>query len=211
NLLEFIRRDLRWCQGNLQYLKLLGFRGLLPVSRLQLVLAILMFVSAPAWLAFVTLAATLAAFGGAGALDFDAATGLALFVIIITMVFAPKIATLVDILCRADLRRRFGGAARLVAGTAIEMVFSALLAPIMAVAVSIFIAGLPFGRAIGWGAQMRDGEDIPLRLGMAKLWSQTLFGVAGIAFAATRSLELVWPLLPIVAGPALALPFAIIT
>lgn len=30
---EFIRRDLRWCQGNMQYFRLLGLPGLLPVSR----------------------------------------------------------------------------------------------------------------------------------------------------------------------------------
>ncbi|MBL6430802.1 MAG: hypothetical protein HPM95_04810 [Alphaproteobacteria bacterium] len=30
NALEFIRRELRWCQGNLQYLKLLGLPGCCP-------------------------------------------------------------------------------------------------------------------------------------------------------------------------------------
>ncbi len=53
--LEFIRRDLRWCQGNMQYLRLLGLPGLRPVSRVQLVLAILMFLASPAWVALMTL------------------------------------------------------------------------------------------------------------------------------------------------------------
>ena len=41
-LLEFMRRDLRWCQGNMQYWRFVLLPGLRPVSRYQLVLAILM-------------------------------------------------------------------------------------------------------------------------------------------------------------------------
>jgi membrane glycosyltransferase len=42
-VLEFTRRDLRWCQGNMQYWRLLGLPGLFPMSRFQLTWAILMF------------------------------------------------------------------------------------------------------------------------------------------------------------------------
>src|SRR4029077_3336826 len=48
-LLEFIRRDLRWCQGNMQYFHFLPLPRLLPVSRCQLGLAIAMYLAAPAW------------------------------------------------------------------------------------------------------------------------------------------------------------------
>ncbi len=211
NLLEFIRRDLRWCQGNLQYLNLRGLKNLKLVSRIQLVLAILMFVSSPAWLVFMGLAATLAAFGGGEVLQFDRETGFILFLTIMTMVFAPKIATVIDILSRKEQRRRFGGAARVIGGTLGEIVFSALLAPIMAVAVSVFILGLPFGRVVGWGAQVRDGHGLPFKLSLSKLWPQTLFGLAGIVWTATQSWSLVWPLLPVVGGPLVAVPFAMIT
>lgn len=211
NLLEFIRRDLRWCQGNLQYLNLRGLKNLKLVSRIQLVLAILMFVSSPAWLVFMVLAVTLAAIGGGEVLQFDRETGFILFLTIMTMVFAPKIATVIDILSRKEQRRRFGGAARVIAGTLGEIVFSALLAPIMAVAVSVFILGLPFGKAVGWGAQVRDGHGLPFRLSLAKLWPQTLFGLAGVVWTATQSWSLVWPLLPVVGGPLIAVPFAMIT
>ena len=56
-VLEFTRRDLRWCQGNMQYFKLLGFPGLLPMSRFQLTWAILMFLGIPAWTLMFALAA----------------------------------------------------------------------------------------------------------------------------------------------------------
>ena len=56
HILEFIRRDLRWCHGNMQYLKLLREPGLHLTSRIQLVLAILMFIGSPAWMLFVATA-----------------------------------------------------------------------------------------------------------------------------------------------------------
>ena len=54
-LLEFIRRDLRWCQGNMQYWRFLALPGLKPVSRYQLGLAILMFIGSPAWIGMLVL------------------------------------------------------------------------------------------------------------------------------------------------------------
>ncbi|WP_186394851.1 glucans biosynthesis glucosyltransferase MdoH [Stappia sp. TSB10GB4] len=211
NLLEFIRRELRWCQGNLQYLKLLGLPDLKPVSRVQLVLAILMFVSAPAWLAFMATGAALVAFGGGELIRVDLTAGFALFVIVLTMIFAPKIATCLDILADRRQRAAFGGGLRVAASWLTELVFSMLMAPIIAVAVTLFIAGLPFGRAVGWGAQIRDTRTLPLGLCAAKLWPQTLFGLAGVGFALALTPGLVWPLLPVVLGPALAIPLARLT
>ena len=54
-LLEFMRRDLRWCQGNMQYWRLVTLPNLTPVSRYQLVLAILMFIGSPAWIGLLGL------------------------------------------------------------------------------------------------------------------------------------------------------------
>src|SRR5580693_5689198 len=42
-LTEFLRRDLRWCQGNMQYWTFLHWPGFKIVSRYHLVLGILMF------------------------------------------------------------------------------------------------------------------------------------------------------------------------
>src|SRR5260370_42064815 len=46
-LIEFIRPDLRWCQGNMQFLPFLRLPVLLPVSRYQIVFAILMLLCSP--------------------------------------------------------------------------------------------------------------------------------------------------------------------
>ena len=63
---EFVRRSLRWCQGNLQYLKLVTKPGWPPMARLQLALAILMYLSGPAWLVFMALGFMQGALGLSG-------------------------------------------------------------------------------------------------------------------------------------------------
>jgi membrane glycosyltransferase len=211
NLLEFIRRELRWCQGNFQYLKLLDLPGLLPVSRIQLVLAILMFASAPAWIAFMTIGALLVLVGGDEMIRFEPGPGLALFGTILTMIFAPKIASVVDMLADRRLRSAFAGAPRILASAVSEVLFAALMAPMIAVAVTLFVAGLPFGKAIGWGAQIRDNRALPVGLCVARLWPQTVFGLAGFAWGFAVTPDAIWPLLPVVLGPALAIPFALAT
>ncbi len=113
-LLEFIRRDLRWAQGNMQYWPYLVMRGLRPVSRYQIAFAMLMFLGSPAWIGLLVLGSlAVASQGAANFIRPDA--GMALFVITLIMWFAPKIATVLDVLSRPALRRSFGGAARFVA------------------------------------------------------------------------------------------------
>ena len=53
-LMEFSRRDLRWCQGNMQYWQLLFMPGLKPVSRFQLLFAIQMYLGSPARIAMAS-------------------------------------------------------------------------------------------------------------------------------------------------------------
>lgn len=208
HLLEFIRRDLRWCQGNLQYWRLLGMPGLKPVSRIQLVLAILMFLGSPAWLAFMTSAALLGMAGGPEA-PYRADTGIILFVTIMSMVFAPKLATVADVLARSNLRRSFGGIVRVIVSAASEILYAAMLAPVMAVAHTLFMGGLVFGKTIGWGAQARGLERLPVALTAANLWPQTLFGLLGLLWFIQHPIAIVWPALPMVIGPLIAIPAAI--
>jgi membrane glycosyltransferase len=205
NLLEFIRRDLRWCHGNMQYFGLLRLKGLATVSRIQLVLAILMFIGSPAWLGFVCLSSLSYVLGYDG-LAFRADTGMALFAIIMTMVFAPKLATIVDVLLDHEQRRRFGGAVRLVAGSFSEIIFAMLVAPVIAIAHTLFMGGLLLGRKGQWPAQYRDAAALPWPPLLIKLWPQTLFGALGFAwFAAALPMGFgAYMALPVIVGPVLA-------
>jgi membrane glycosyltransferase len=203
-LAEFVRRDLRWCQGNLQYVAFLRTPGLLPVSRVQLLLAIAMYLGSPAWLGFMLLALLREA-------PWDATLGSVLFGLSMAMTFAPKLATLVDVLLRPALRRAYGGAPRLLAGALAETLFSMLLAPVAALAVTLFLLGLPLGRQIGWSAQRRSAHGLPWGFALRRFWPQTLAGLL-LGPWLWHAMPQAWPFwAPFVAGLAGAVPLAVFT
>jgi len=206
---EFVRRDLRWCQGNLQYVNLLNLKDLHPVSRVQFVLAILMFVSSPAWVGLMLLGALRMAYDSGPV--YDPLPGQILFWSIMGMIFAPKLASIVDALATPAGRQRFGGAVRLMVGSVAEVLFSMLMAPIMAIAHSVFIGGLGVGRAVVWEAQRRVLHWVGPVLALRRFWPQTLTGIAACVWFAAYSPEGVLLFSPFFIGALLAVPVAVTT
>jgi len=210
-LMEFMRRDLRWCQGNLQYTRLLALRGLRPISRAQLTLAISMFVGSPGWMAlFIAITAFVMRARDPGqVLRADAAGPL--LALVLLMLQAPKIATMIDVLARRDLRRAFGGTPRFLASAAIEFGFSLLLLPILWVEHTRFMAGLLFGRSLGWPPQTRAVHALPWRLAVRRLWPQTVLGIGVLSALAVLAPAAIPYASIMAAGLALAIPLAVIT
>ena len=210
-LIEFIRRDQRWCQGTLQYGYFLFKPGLKPVSRFQLAFAMLMFLSSPAWIGLLVFGTLALALSATPADFIRPDSGLALLAIILVMWFAPKIATVLNVLTRPSLRRAFGGTMRFLCSVATETIFFILLSPIMWVCHTLFLAGLPFGRAIGWIGQMRDDHTIPVAVAFKQLWPHTALGLGSLAvLAATHPVAIPYALL-IAGGPALSIPLCVLT
>lgn len=219
---DFIKRDLRWCQGNMQYLKLLGWKVWRPLGRLQLALAILMYLSPVMWMGFLFagLARTVAvaflpnadfAFMPAVWERATSGEGVALFATMMTIVFAPKIFGVVDVMLSADKRRRYGGGVRVIAGTVVELAFGALLSPVIAVAQSVFVIGLMFGKRVQWNVQARDQQTVAWSRAVRGLWVQT---VCGVVFGGTLWMwapgALPWAT-PLLAAWLLAVPFAVLS
>ena len=210
-LLEFIRRDLRWCQGNMQYWRFLSLPGLKPVSRYQLALAILMFIGSPAWIGLLVLGTLAQAFSHTPGSFIRADAGMALLVCVLVMWFAPKIASAIDILLRPELRRAFGGTGLFIISFAVETVYSILLCPILWFGHTLFLAGLLFGREIGWIGQTRDDHAVPFTLALQNLWPHTLLGCAVLGLLAVTQPAAIPYALFLAGGPALAIPFAMMT
>lgn len=221
-VLDFIKRDLRWCQGNMQYLGLLHWSCWKPMGRLQLVLAILMYLSAPLWLGFVLLSITrIVVTSLAPGLELAIAPavvervgqfeGIALFATMMTIVFAPKIFGMIEALVSAPKRHDYGGGWRLLLSGALEIVFGTLLAPIMAVAQTVFIAGLFLGRKLTWAGQVRDVRRVSLGEAMRGLWPQTLIGVSMVAALAVFAPGALPWAGPMVIALGLAIPFAVLS
>jgi membrane glycosyltransferase len=210
-LVEFIRRDLRWCQGNMQYWHFVRMPGLKPVSRYQLAFAILMFIGSPAWIGMLLIgsAAVAAAPTPADFMRFDA--GIAALTLVLAMWFAPNIATVVDVLARPQLRHLFGGGRRFTASFAITIVFVILVAPIMWASHTLFLVRLVFGRTVGWGAQVRDDHEVPWSLAVRHFWPQTLVGFAPIVLLGLTAPSAIPYALFIAGGPLLSIPLAVVT
>lgn len=210
-LVEYIRRDLRWCQGNMQYFRLLAMPGLRPVSRIQLALAILMYLGSPAWVVFMTLSAAGAGLAADPSEMFHAEVGLVLFACIMTMVFAPKLATVIEVLASPRARRAFGGSSSILLSTLGEAIVSALLAPVLALAHTRFLLGLPFGRATVWSAQRRSTHEVSFREALKRLWPQTLFGASLVTWLLLAAPFALLGFLPFLLGTLLAIPLAMLS
>jgi len=209
-LLEFIRRDVRWCQGNMQYLKLLDMPGLNPMSRFQLVWAILMFLGIPAWTLMIALLPVLA-YEAQGIADYPTRLAVSLYVVFFAMYLSPKIAGLLDVMLTRGGVGRYGGGLRFTVSALIELVFSFLLGAVSTIRTTIFMIGLLFGKSVTWGGQARDAHGISWRAAIANLWPQTAFGILLCSVLAGISpTVLVWSL-PLTAGYLLAVPFAAMT
>src|SRR5215468_4288219 len=163
-LVEFIRRDLRWCQGNMQYWHFLQMPGLRPVSRYQLAFAIIMFLGSPAWIALLMIGSAAVALAPTPADFMRADAGIALLLLVLAMWFAPNIATVIDVLLRPKLRRLFGGGIRFVVSFLLTVVFVILLSSAMWASHTLFLLRLLFGRTVDWGAQARDDHRVPWSL-----------------------------------------------
>ncbi len=209
-MLEFIRRDVRWCQGNMQYVKLIDLPELLPVSRFQLVWAILMFLGIPAWTLMIALL-PIAAWEARSIQDFPAELAIGLYITFFTMYLMPKIAGLADAVLTPGGVVRYGGPLRFALSAAIELVFSFLQGAVSTIRTSIFMIGLLFGRSVAWGGQSRDAHGISWHTAFATLWPQLLFGtiVCGTLLLIAPNV-LLWSL-PLTAGYLLAIPFGVFT
>jgi membrane glycosyltransferase len=214
-LMEFSRRDLRWCQGNMQYWQLLSLPGLKPVSRFQLVFAIQMYLGSPAWMAMTAIGIVLLALSDTPAAQYvpiKAGAGTVLFSIMMLMTFAPKIATIIDVLLTRSARRSFGGSAEFLFNFAIETLFMILLTPVIALTHTIFLTRLfVFRRGGTWNSQLRQSHAVPWRLAAKRLWPQTIAGCTVLGVVATKAPHDIGFALLGTTGLILAIPFAVAT
>ena len=209
SILDFMTREQRWCNGNMQYWRLLTMSGLPVVSRFQLFQAILMYLSAPAWMLLTALGMVKVIVDPMGFFHHNLA--VTMFLIVVGMSLAPKIFGAISVAMQPGGMARYGGKRQFAKGVGIETLFSILMSPAVALRLTIFLGGLLMGRRIGWNGQDRDAHGISWSLAAKELWPQTLFGLAMIVtFALQAPMALAWSA-PVVLGLVLAIPFAVIT
>jgi membrane glycosyltransferase len=212
-LVGYLRRDQRWCQGNLQHLRLLATPGLHPLSRFHLLQGAMAYLSSVWWLALLVLWAV----PGQGSAMPDVfaqnplmpawpslppVTQAAIAGLVGLMLIAPKLLGLAGHLRQHGLRRaevpRFAGL------MLAEMVLSALLAPALMVHQVRAVLRTAFGRDGGWTPHVAGSSDLCTLLRFHAL--ETGLGVILLALAVAGQLSL-W-LLPVVLSLCLTVPLA---
>src|SRR3546814_329886 len=101
-----------------------------------------------------------------------------------------------------------GGAGRLLTSVVLEIVFSTLLAPVMMLFQSTFVAQILLGRGVGWTTQRRDEAVMTWSEAVARHIGHTLFGVFVAALVWYLSPSLLWWLSPLIVGLLLAIPLS---
>jgi membrane glycosyltransferase len=172
-LLEEMRRDRRWCQGNLQHLRLLFTEGLFGAHRALFLNGALSYVSALLWFAFLTLSTVEAIDNALREPDYfphgpslfpewpvwRPDWALALLAVIAMILFLPKALSILLIVFKRREARAYGGIVRLTASVVLEIVASSLLAPIRMVFHSRFVLVTVLGRTITWRSQGREDAE----------------------------------------------------
>jgi membrane glycosyltransferase len=206
-ILDYIHRDLRWCQGNLQYIRLLALPGLPPVSRFQLVWAILMFAGIPAWTLLIALLPAAAAVMPAPRIGWLSTV----YWLFLLMFLWPKLVGYLQSAASRHRRLRYGGLPRFLAGALGEIGFSLLQTSITSLHVTGFIAALLAGHAGRWTVQARDAHTVSWGQAARTFWPQTLFGVTLHAALLAIAPDILPWALPFTLGYPLAIPFAVLT
>lgn len=203
---EFLQRDLRWAEGNMQYFSLLRAPGLNAMGRWQMVQAIALFLCAPLWALAFAVAAASAATGRFDETSFTSLAALAL--LLLGAVHAPKLCGYVELLLRPVRAAAYGGRRAVLQSAAAEIAFAQMLAPIRVFHVSRFLVAMPMSSRAGWATQNRRTRAVGGRDAARLLWPHALAGVALFALLPGWAW---WIAVPWAGGLLTAIPFAVLT
>ncbi|HJV53940.1 MAG TPA: glucans biosynthesis glucosyltransferase MdoH, partial [Noviherbaspirillum sp.] len=223
NLLDELKRDRRWCHGNLMNFRLFAARGMHAVHRAVFVTGVMAYLSAPLWFLFLALSTGLLALHTLSEPQYfvqprqlfpiwpqwHPEKALALFSATATLLLLPKILSAL-LVCREGARA-FGGRLRVLAAMLLEMLFSMLLAPVRMLFHARFVAAAFLGWALHWKSPPRADAETTWREALAKHGMHTLLGLAwGGAVYWLNPSFLPW-LLPIAGALALSVPLSVLS
>jgi membrane glycosyltransferase len=218
-------RDRRWCQGNLQHSRVVTTKGLHWVSRTHLLTGIMSYISSPLWLMLILvgLALSLQAeyirpeyFSDEFSLfptwpQMDAARALSLFIFTMVILFTPKTLGFISFMINGPLRKSCGGFFILIMSFIVEVILSALIAPIMMLIHTGAVLSILIGQDSGWNPQRRDDGSLPVKY---LLYRHRWHMVAGLLLTIAgyfNSLALLAWLSPAIAGMLFSVPISMLT
>jgi membrane glycosyltransferase len=218
SLVDLATRDRRWCQGNLQHMKVIASWGLHPASRVHFLQGIMSYLASPLWFLMLITGLGLSAiaqytepnyfpdgfslFPAWPVFDPDRALDLFTFTAIILLL--PKLLGVLVTWRDEALCRGCGGTVGLLQSFVAEVFLSALLSPVMMLIQTRFVFDVLIGQDSGWNAQNRDDRAMPFLALVQQHWSHVFVGLAMCVIAYYISWQTMGWLLPIIVGLLLA-------
>ena len=192
NLLTEFERDMRWCRGNLQHLRLLWLSGFSFGHRVLFLFGNMFYFSSFFWfssLLLITAYAIIDAFHTPVYFTDQPSLfpywpeqkwDLSIWLLGMTagFLFLPKILSLLWLVSSHQNLRRFGGFIKLVSSILLETLFSVLLAPIRMLFHTWFIILAFLGKKIDWKNQNRYEKKLGVFTSLKAHWPGILVGVA---------------------------------
>ena len=177
-LIDHAMRDRRWCQGNLQHLKLLGSTGFRAVSRFHMFHGAVGYLMSPLWFALLVMWALIGQGKDASVLHYFSPDNplfpqwpemsetrhVLIILVMYAMLLAPKVLGVAALPLSGVRYSDFGGGSRKFFTSFLsEVILSILYAPILMVQQMIAVFRTALGIQKGWSPQARDGGSYGLR------------------------------------------------
>jgi membrane glycosyltransferase len=212
DLLSELQRDRRWCQGNLQNSRLMAEPGIHRVHRTMFAIGAMSYLSAPLWLAFLTIGTALWAANTSAVPSWQAVPEelRALWMWTLAMLFMPRVLGLLAVLLKGE-QKSFGGTAGLLGSSVVETGLALMQAPIRMLAHSLFVLVAITGLKLEWTSPPREANGVTWRDALARLAPMTVvIGLLGLGVAAVNANALIW-LAPVALPLLLAVPLTVAT
>jgi len=224
SLLEEMKRDRRWCQGNIQHLRLLPTEGLYGAHRALFLNGVLGYVSAMLWFAFLILSTVAAIYESfREPVYFPEGRSLfpqwpvwrpdwaiALAGVTAAILFLPKILAILLTIGRGEAKQ-WGGAGRLLKSALVETGMSSLLAPIRMVFHTRFVLTNLAGYTVTWRSQTRGEAETSWREAVSQHGVDTAIASVWALAVGWLNPHYFWWLTPVVVALVLAIPVSVWT
>lgn len=223
NLLDELKRDQRWCHGNLMNFRLFLTEGMHPVHRAVFLTGVMSYLSAPLWFLFLVLSTALLAvhtlmepqyFVEPRQLfpiwpQWHPGKAIALFSTTVVLLFLPKVLSV--ILIWAQGAKLYGGGLKLGASMLLEVLFSMLLAPVRMLFHTRFIVSAFLGWQVQWNSPSRGNNETGWVEAVRTHGLQTLLGIAWGAGVAWLNPNFLWWMTPILVSLILSIPVSVLS
>lgn len=178
-LVDMLKRDRRWCQGNMQHFWLLFAKGWHPMSRLNFLHGILSYASSLLWFLFLVFSTFLAATRQPHSNPQSILAEQILLGVTLMLIFLPKVTILLDEVITGRLFNPLKGRLQTFISSMADTVIFTLMAPVLMIFHSQFVVYTVLGKGVRWVTQRRKVEGgVDWMEILLTFWSVTVLAVA---------------------------------